>query len=120
MAVQVLLAFDDGATADAVQRNLARAGIQSSKQVGSQAVNFGMKLGPIEASAEELLLVLEATPDIADTLFDLVARVKARLFVNKQEIPVNNKEALQRALANSKSIIEPPTFKKMFGRNNSS
>jgi len=116
LATQIFVAFSDSATADAAQRELASHGFSLNRISRNRAIQFGMKIGPIEGSAQEFIELLEAAPNMVDVLFDIYARLKARLFVDNRQVRVTNKEDLRLLLSSPTGLKKPKTFQDMFGK----
>ena len=112
MNKQVVIGVSDNQTADTLQRELVSKRIRINRFNHNQALRFGMKLGPAEASPKEFIEIVEAAPELVDDLFDALERFRNRfrLFIDEQPAELFSRQTLKT------SLREPETFKRLFGR----
>ena len=102
MADQIIVTINDKAAADALQRELASYGISAARLSPKQATQFGMKLsagrGSLEASPQEIIEFVLATPVAVGALFDTFEkfRDRIRIFVNGRPKELPSKGSLAR------------------------
>ncbi|HEX5808384.1 MAG TPA: hypothetical protein VFY25_06930 [Anaerolineales bacterium] len=111
MSKQLYISANDKNTADAIVQGLNARKIKAVRRNHSDMLRFGMKIGPAEGTSKEWIEILEASPQIAEAIWDTVEVFINRIsfYLNQKPVQVSNKQSL-------KSIVEPKTFKDMFGR----
>lgn len=98
------------------ERELANRGVQHQRLTDPSAVRFGMRLGPVEASSEELIELIEAGPQLVDALFETIQRLKANTEVIVDDHQVRNPTRQQLQSLLLPGITHRPTTFERFRR----
>jgi len=109
MAALVAFRAPDERTASEIAGWLTQRGLALRPVTVEHATRFGMKIGPVEATASELIQIVEAGPELVDSLFDAIERFRSRcrVFVNGTAAVGLSRQALL-------ALVSPPIQQRGF------